>query len=199
MKKLTVVPLFFGLMILMITGMGKVNAKAPGKDVVKANKLTKKCTSSPYVRVNPNNNRLEAVYELSEGGNKSDIYFSYWDSYLKQWSTPQRVSYSPAADKNPRLAYGSDGKRYCVWWSDEQVPSIYGAVQNTDTEGWGAPVRISPEGQNAKHPNIVIHNHMITIFYDSKGKNASQDPSVDTLQIQEGLPIGTPSDDDDQN
>ncbi len=146
---------------------------------------------SPFLGVNPVTGYIEMVYEYTNLDEDSEIFHTYWDPNLGAWMPPFQITSNGVNDRDPRIAFRQDGKRYCVWWAEDQVSSVYMSSEELNGEIWSAPETVTAPGMGASHPNILFSDDKLIIFYEGSPGNSvnSASDGVRIIYKQEGIPM----------
>lgn len=108
-------------------------------------------------------------------GNLRDIAFATSRDGGKTFAAPQRVSadgwqLDGCPDDGPALAPGTGGAVHLVWPTLVSQPDAYKAIFYAGAragKAFGARIRVSPEGDNANHPQIAVSaKNEIAVLWD---------------------------------
>ncbi len=183
------------------SSLSEINGGSDGdltilKDYPRFNPIITTFKKAPFIGINPVTGYVEMVYEIASGNNDSEIFHTYWDPYLAAWIPPFQITDNAVNDRDPRITFRKDGKRYVVWWAEESVPSIYLSMENISGEIWSLPEKISIPGIPSSHPNIFYVENILSVLYESSPEKA-QGSAADSVKIilkQEGIPIDDETD-----
>lgn len=126
-------------------------------------------TDPPDSKVNPNNNQIETVDEVTSSGNAN----------VRLVETPSGGGYpnvtvlttDSADDKGPRIAISSGGATSIVWWRDGATDEVFIKQRSAPGQSFGSETRMSESGESSRSPRVVhVGSHLVVAYlFDQSG------------------------------
>jgi hypothetical protein len=110
-----------------------------------------------------------AVWSYASGGDH-DIALARWDG--QRWTPTRFLTVGPADELDPRVAKAPDGATHVVWWANGVV--LHAASVATGTDFFVEATRVSPAGEDARRPSIVVPGGVPLVAWERSGGPGQQ-------------------------
>ncbi len=144
-------------------------------------------TDVPDAAINPISGSIELTEAVLAAGRFQVHYVEHPDGEDPTSATV--LSESEDDDLNPRIDVNSEGNTSIVWWRDSSSAGVFYRSKALTTGAWIDEIRVSAEGEIARHPEIAHSGSTTWIVYESPAGSGVQLKVVEINDGPEPIPI----------
>ncbi len=113
-----------------------------------------------------------------------DVALSEWDG--SSWTSTAFLTSSVANEEDPRVFVEADGTTHVVWWKEGTPSRIFLATRPSGATAWDPTVTVSPAGDQARRPSVVVSGGTLRIAYERDSAQPGMVRDVVVLEREAG-------------
>ena len=141
-----------------------------------------------FTATNPASGQTESVWAAVPLGGSSEIFFSTLQG--TSWTPSEQLTSNTLPDKNPHLAFTTQGDRKAVWWRDDGIDVVLISTKPASGGSWSTPAQVSDGLEDARSPQVTVFSGTTFIAYEGVPTSGSRKVIVSKQDNPEPWPTG---------
>lgn len=137
----------------------------------------------PAILVHPHTGEAIVAWARNTSGAFDIVISRFHDG---AWTEPVVVAGGLVDEIDPSLAADAEGTIHLVFGTEGSDRAIWHVEGASDLSSWSEPVRVSESGVAAARPDIVVHESVVRVVYESHDLGFGSTPKTIVLSRRDG-------------